>query len=371
MKLAITGQDGFIGFHLYNTIKFKCPDIEVLDFKKEFFDDDNKTDQLLNKVDVIVHLAGLNRLDDQDLLYNKNILLSNKILQSIKRIDFTGKLIFASSIQETLDNAYGRAKKESRELFLKESKKNNFSFTGLIIPNVFGPFCRPNYNSFISTFCYNSISGQENKVIQDNKVQLIYIDKLIEEIVSSIKNQKSSLTKVIDEEIIISVSEVKKIIEEYYSVYFQKGEIPKLNSKFKINLFNTFNHFIPLDSHYPRKYITQGDSRGIFTEVIRSNIKGQYSYSITQPGEVRGNHFHTRKIERFAVISGNAEIELRKIGEEKTIKFNFDGHNPSYIDMPVWHTHNMKNVGQKPLVTLFWINEFYDENDPDTFFEKV
>ncbi len=370
MKLVITGQLGFIGFHLYNSIKFKRPDIEVLDFNKNCFSSASKIDSIFKKVDIIIHLAGINRSDDQDFLYNKNLLLSNKIVESIKRVKFKGKLIFASSSQEKLDNAYGRAKKESRELFFNQSIDNRFSFIGLIIPNVFGPFCKPNYNSFISTFSNNLILGVENEIIKDNSVPLIYIDNLISEIIDSI-DEESNAKKIISEDIKVNVTEVKDILEDYHNIYYKKGEIPNLNSKFKINLFNTFNHFIQVGDYYPRKYNTISDSRGIFTEVIRSDTRGQYSYSITQPGEVRGNHFHTRKIERFAVISGHAEIKLRKVGDEKITKFIFDGSSPSYIDMPVWYTHNIINIGETPLITLFWINEFYDENDSDTFFEKV
>ena len=370
MKLTITGQDGFIGYHLYNNIKYKRPDIEILDFKKDFFLNDTKIDQILSEVDIVIHLAGINRSDDQDFLYNQNLLLSAKIIESIKRVNFKGKLIFASSTQEDLDNDYGKAKKKSRELFFHESKENQFSFIGLIIPNVYGPFCKPNYNSFVSTFASNSTLGIKNTVIEDKKVPLIYIDNLIKEIINSIKD-KSNSEKQIKEDVKVYVSEVKSLIEDFNKIYFQKGNIPKLDTNFKMNLFNTFNSFVPLNDYYPKKYNSKTDDRGLFAEVIRSNMLGQYSYSITESGEVRGNHFHTRKIERFAVIRGNALIELRKIGTAKKIKFNLDGNTPSYIDMPLWYTHNIRNVGDTPLITLFWINEFYNENDSDTFFEKV
>ena len=370
MKLAITGQNGFIGSHLYNTIKFQYPDLKIIDFENTFFEDEIKIDEVLSNVDSIVHLAGLNRSEDQDYLYNENLLLSNKIIESIKRIGFKGKLIFASSIQEKLDNAYGKVKKISRESFYNESEKLGFSFTGLIIPNVFGPFCKPNYNSFISTFCNNLIQGKENMVIQDKKVPLIYIDSLIKEIIHSMK-EKPNFKKVIKEDIIMQVGAVKEIIDEYNEIYLKNGQIPNLNSDFKTNLFNTFISFIPYEDYFPKKYKIVIDSRGLFSEVIKANTLGQYSYSITQPGEVRGDHFHTRKIERFAVIHGNALIKLRKIGSEKKIEYNLDGDNPSYVDMPLWYTHNIKNIGKTPLITLFWINELYNEDDSDTFFEKV
>ena len=178
MKVLITGSEGFIGYHLYNSIKYKFQDLTLLNFKKEYFEDESIIDKLINDADVLIHLSGVNRSDDQKFLYDQNLLLTKKVIESINRV-IPRKLIFASSTQEDIDTAYGNAKKDSRILFLDESNKNNFKFIGLIIPNVFGPFCRPNYNSFISTFCYNSILGKTNKIIEDNQVNLIYIDNLI------------------------------------------------------------------------------------------------------------------------------------------------------------------------------------------------
>jgi len=370
LKIAITGSEGFIGSHLSNTIKYKHKDIELISFRKSFFNKTSSLDKVINEIDVLVHLAGINRHDDQEYLYNQNIDLSKRIIESIKRTNFSGKLIFASSTQEKLDTAYGKAKKKSREMFNKEAKNIGFVFSGLIIPNVFGPFCKPNYNSFISTFCNNIIINKKNIIKENNKIPLVYINNVIAIIINNIYN-KSPLKQVLKEDVLISVSDVKRLIEYYYSIYFKKGIIPNFKSKFQLNLFNTFNSFIVIDKHYPKELDQKSDIRGIFSEVIKSNMLGQYSYSITNPGEVRGNHFHTRKIERFTVISGNALIELRKIGTTKKISFKIKGDRSSYVDMPIWYTHNIKNIGKTPLITLFWINEFYDENDSDTFFEKV
>ena len=370
MKVVITGQEGFIGYHLFNSIKFKNKNLSLINFHKEYFDNDKKLDEIFNSANVIVHLAGLNRADDQKFLYNENLSLSKKILNSLHRINFSGKLIFASSTQENQSNSYARSKRESRLLFEIESKKNGFDFIGLIIPNVFGPFSRPNHNSFISTFCNNILLNKKNTIIKDNKIKLIYIDKLIKEILDSIVNDKK--TKIIvKEDLGISVSEVKNIIQRFYDSYIINETIPELNSDFEINLFNTFVSAIKYEDIFPKKIDLKTDSRGIFSEVIRSINQGQYSYSITNIGQTRGNHFHTRKLERFLVISGSAKIELRKIGTNDIISFDIDGDEPAYVDMMPWYTHNLTNTGKTPLITLFWINEFYNESDSDTFFEKV
>lgn len=370
MKVTITGQDGFIGFHLYNSIKYKYPKIDLIDFRKDYFKDSTKIDRIFKKTDIIIHLAGINRHDDEKYLFDQNILLGQKIIDSLIRVNFKGKLIFASSIQENDETLYGKAKKLSREMFFKESVKRGYKFIALIMPNVFGPFCKPNYNSFISTFCQNLIKGEKNNIIDDKGVPLIYVDNLIQKIISSFKTSVSD-NIIIKEDLIIEVSKVKTILEYFNNNYFQNGTIPYLDSNFKKNLFLTYLSYIPLGNYFPREINNLNDSRGSFSEVIRSNVSGQYSYSITKPNKKRGDHFHTRKIERFIVIAGNANVELRMVGSSKKHIFKLNGLSPSYIDMPIWFTHNITNTGNTPLITLFWINEFFKESDPDTYSEKV
>ena len=154
-------------------------------------------------------------------------------------------------------------------------------------------------------------------------------------------------------------------------VYFDKGEFPKFNNDFELNLFNTFRSFIDLEKHYPVKYKQHKDSRGSFVEIFRSQGPGQGSFSTTEPGVVRGNHFHTRKVERFSVVKGKALIQLRRIGTDITLNFYLEGDEPAYVDMPIWYTHNIKNIGEDILYTNFWINEPYNPDDPDTYFVEV
>ena len=153
--------------------------------------------------------------------------------------------------------------------------------------------------------------------------------------------------------------------------YLEKGEFPELKTSFDLNLFNTFRSYIDLKDYYPKKHILHSDKRGFFSELSRSGSKGQSSFSTTKPQITRGNHFHTRKIERFSVIKGKARIQLRKYLTDEIISFELDGENPSFVDMPVWYTHNITNIGEDELLTFFWINEPYDENDPDTYMENV
>ena len=370
MRIIITGQEGFIGYHLFNSLKYRYPELKLIDFKRTFFEDENLIDKAFNKSDIIIHLAGVNRSEDQDYLYSENTSLGQRIINSLKRINFKGKLIFASSTQEELKNNYGKAKKTTRKLFYSESVNCGFDFIGLIIPNVYGPFCRPNYNSFISTFCKNLINGNKNRIIEDKQIPLIYVGNLIDEIISSF-NSRSNPKKIINEDTNIKVSEVNKILEDFNNNYYSNGIIPNLDTEFKKNLFITYTSYITIETFFPKKLQIFSDNRGLFGEVIRSGVSGQTSFSVTNPKQLRGQHFHMKKIERFTVISGEATIEIRKVGAKSKKTFKLSAKQPSYIDMIPWHTHNIKNTGSAPLITLFWINEFFNENEPDTYSEKV
>jgi UDP-2-acetamido-2,6-beta-L-arabino-hexul-4-ose reductase len=161
------------------------------------------------------------------------------------------------------------------------------------------------------------------------------------------------------------------LLNNYKSLYFKKGILPDLNAPFERDLFNTFVSYINIENHFPVKLKQGNDERGSFVEIIRLNTGGQVSFSTTRSGFTRGNHFHTRKSERFAVIKGKALIQLRRIGTEKVLNFELNDNEPAYVDMPIWYTHNITNIGGDDLYTIFWINEFYNPDDPDTYFEKV
>ncbi|HRB80485.1 MAG TPA: epimerase, partial [Niabella sp.] len=162
------------------------------------------------------------------------------------------------------------------------------------------------------------------------------------------------------------------MLRYFEASYLNEGTIPLLGgNKFDLNLLNTFRSYINPETYFPQKYISHADDRGVFVELIRNYNGGQVSFSTTLPGKIRGNHFHTRKIERFMVIKGIAQVQLRKIGTNEIIQLELSGAQPAYVDIPVWCTHNLINIGIEPLITVFWISELYNPNDPDTFFELV
>ena len=365
MKVGITGINGFIGWHLCQYLMLM--DIEIIPFDRGYFDNYQKLKEFTERCDVIFHLAAINRHEDEEYLYQTNVDILNKLLEN------TGlnkpKIYFTSSIQEERDNAFGRSKLECWNLLNKWGKTNDVTVGSFVVPNVFGPFGKPNYNSFIATFCHLLANGQSPTVSHDSEIGLIHVHDLVKEFWNCILNNASGRI-VINSHYKYKVSEVLDKLEGYREQYLVSGEFPDLNNKFDKQLFNMYRTYIPYD-HYPVSLKKNIDNRGCFVEVVRANTTGQFSFSTTVSGITRGNHFHTRKAERFTVISGKAKIELRKVGSKDVIEYLLDGDSPSYVDMPIWYTHNITNVGNSDLLTLFWINEPYDPDNSDTYFLDV
>ena len=164
---------------------------------------------------------------------------------------------------------------------------------------------------------------------------------------------------------------IRSYYDQYSDQYLKQGIIPETSTALEYNLFNTFMNYNELKTYYPINYSLHSDERGGFVELLKSRRGGQFSFSTTKSGVTRGNHYHTRKIERFSVIKGKAIIRLRRVGTVEVIEYNLDGKEPSYVDIPIWYTHNITNCGDDELLTVFWINEFYNPEDPDTYYEKV
>lgn len=370
-RIGITGQAGFIGTHLFNYLGLFKEEFERVPFRDEYFDNPETLNAFVASCDVIVHLAALNRHNDPEVIYATNVLLVRKLIDACQSARSRPHILFASTTQEEKDNAYGRSKQEGRELLTAWTKENNALFTGLIIPNVFGPFGHPYYNSVIATFSHQLTHGETPKIEVNGNIKLIYVGELVNIMARIIREKINNHEYRVAHTKEIYVSEILEFLEGYKANYFDRGIIPALSEAFEINLFNTFRSFIDLETYYPFRLTPHNDPRGTFVEVIKLGVGGQVSFSTTKPGITRGNHYHTRKIERFAVIKGNARIQLRRIGSEKTVNFDLNGDKPSYVDMPVWYTHNITNTGSHDLYTLFWINEFYDPADADTYFETV
>ncbi|HON19151.1 MAG TPA: NAD-dependent epimerase/dehydratase family protein [Salinivirgaceae bacterium] len=381
IKIGITGQRGFIGTHLTNHLNHYPKQFQIVPFEDRYFENYSQLCDWVRQCRVIVHLAGVNRHTDAETLYRENLDLTQKLIDACEQTESKPYILFSSSIQEERNNHYGNAKREARCRLESWASKNNAQFSGLIIPNVFGPFGRPFYNSVVATFCYQLTHNQTPSIDSDNQLKLIYVGNLAKQIIQLIQTKCSENGKIISEpfaetktiphDATISVTELLKILQNYKHSYLDKGNIPSLENPFERDLFNTLVCYRELSTLKAIPLTLHNDSRGDYAEIVRFGSSGQVSFSTTNPGITRGNHYHTRKFERFAIIRGSARIQLRQIGTDKIHEIELHGNHPSYVDIPIWHTHNITNIGTDTLLTIFWINEHFNPDNSDTFFENV
>lgn len=367
VKIAITGGEGFLGTHMRYFLYERKDQFEVVLIDKGDFDTETGLINKLDGVNTVLHFAGLNR-GEEDEIYKTNVGLTQKILDACGALKDKPKVIFISSTHNTRDTAYGRSKKDSEKMISEWGIKNNTLSTSVVSTNIFGEFGKPNYNSFVSTFCHNIVSGLESEVNKEAVVSLVYVRDVCQFFYDLISKGNWESTYNISGESIKIADVYNKLLT--FKAEYLSGMIPKIDNKFDLNLFNTFRSYL-YPKYFPISLDLKTDNRGSFVEVIKEKSGGQSSFSTTHPGITRGNHYHTRKIERFCVLSGEASIKLRKIFTNEIIEYKVSGDKPVYVDMPTFYTHSIENIGNTELLTMFWINEFYDPNDPDTFMENV
>lgn len=369
LKVGITGMAGFVGSHLRDGLKQRC-DFEILPFEDNYYQNSKAFIDFAKNADVIVHLAGVNR-DLPEVVYQKNIELMEKLLEFIDAAGTRPYILFSSSTQIEKDNEYGRAKKRAMELLQDWTEKKNASAVSMIVPNVFGDGGRPFYNSVVATFCYQITHNEQPTIIQDSKISMIYVNDLVDEICNLIKNRKDGhCIQIIKPRVEIKVSEMLAMLNKFKDFYYNTGMVPEIRSDFERDLYGIFITYMNT-SDWQRMLKLNTDNRGSFVEVFKFEKSGQVSFSTTKPGISRGNHYHIRKNEKFCVLSGQASIKLRRIGTDKVIEYKVSGDQPSWVEMPIYYTHNITNIGDSELVTLFWINEQFNPTDPDTFYEEV
>ena len=285
IKVGITGQSGFIGTHLFNTLGLYPDTFKRILFKDDFFSDEFVLCDFVSKCDVIIHLAALNRHNDPGEIYSTNIRLVKQIISACDRTNSKPHILFSSSTQEERDNPYGKSKREGRTLFEKWATRTGSQFTGFIIPNVYGPFGNPYYNSVIATFCHQLTHNELPKIDVDAEIKLIYVGELVLEIIRCIKTKYLSKKEKGCVDIVklphtakITVTELLEVLTYYRNNYFSKGEIPSLDDPFRRNLFITFITYIDHSTFFPFRLKVNNDNRGSFVETIKLNSGGQISF---------------------------------------------------------------------------------------------
>lgn len=368
--IGITGPNGFVGSHLVRCLG-RRDGIRVLPVPREAFLSVNQLAGLVGLCEVIVHLAGMNRGEDE-LIYATNIVLAKQLVAAAEKSGRGLHIVFASSTQRELNNVYGRSKREAEDMFsLWAQRSGQRRVTNLVIPNAFGPGCRPFYNSVVATFCHQLSHGEEPQILHNKSIELIWINDLISSIDKAISDEQVVCrTRRLSGSATLLVSELLEKLRKFQASHDSHDTVPDITDKFDANLYVTYLSHLELEQHCHRPHVHQ-DDRGELFEIIRMAGGGQVFFSTTKPGVIRGNHFHTRKIEWFCVLKGEAAIRLRRIGDTDVREFRVSGNTPQFISIPVLHTHQIENVGDDDLLTMFWCNEIFEPEDADTYFEKV
>lgn len=365
MQIGITGANGFLGFHVraffYAKTKYK---IKLA--THETFADDSALDGFIKDLDVVIHLAGVNRGDDRTV-EAENVQIAELLIASLERVKLTPLVLFANSTHIERCSAYGRGKFKASDKLSAWAQTCGAVFVDMILPNIFGEFGRPYYNSAVSTFCFQLANSEPQTIHEDAEIELIHAQTVAHKMLDLIQDNLSQKVRV--RGIRLKVSSLLSQLKFVYSSYVQQI-IPELPDSFNIQLFNTLRSYM-YPSNYPVHLLLKTDARGSLFEAVKSKNQGQTFISTSKIGVVRGEHYHTKKVERFLVLSGKAEIKLRKLFSANIDTFFVDGYEPCYLDIPTFYTHQIKNIGNTDLVTLFWSNDLFDPNAPDTYTEKV
>lgn len=368
MKVLVTGSKGFIAKNLISVLK-ESDNYEVIEIDRE-----NTTEDLnsaLDEAEFIFHLAGINRPKDENEFFKGNSELTKNIVDYLKNNNKNTPIVITSSIQAELDNAYGRSKKIAEDYLENYSKECSAKVTIYRLPNVFGKWCRPNYNSAVATFCYNIARDIEIWISDKNiELNLVYIDDVVRCLINETRKiEKIFLFKEVD---IIYKKTLGYIVDSIKSFKQIRNTsvLPNFSDEFLKVLYSTYLSYLP-ENEFSYNLNKNIDNRGWLAEIVKSKEFGQIFVSKTKPGITRGNHYHHTKVEKFIVVQGKAEIKFRNINNNEVISYIVEGEDLKVIDIPVGYTHSITNIGEDDVITLFWANEIFNKEKPDTFWLKV
>lgn len=369
-RVLITGAHGMIGFHLRCRLHV-TDGIEVLPVGRAEFDDADTLSRLVGEADAVVHLAGLNRGPDQEI-EEGNPRLAEALIRALRHSGAAPSLFYSSSTHAERDTPYGRSKRLAGERLRAWAESAGAAYRELVLPHVFGETGRPHYNSVVHTFCHQ-LAGDEAPSVADpsGRLELLHAGDLAQRLAELLR---PGAVRGIEQLRVpgrpMTVGELAELLGRQHEEYFVRREIPELTDRLELALFNCLRG-AAFPQRYPVALDLHEDPRGSLFEAVRARRTGQTFFSTTRPGITRGNHFHFSKVERFLVVGGRGRIRLRRLFDDAVQVFEVDGARPSYVDMPTLHTHEITNVGDGELLTLFWAHEFFDPERPDTHAEAV
>ena len=368
--VLITGSDGFIGKNLKVALGRKSNTV-VLEYKSTSSEEELKKG--LSKADIIYHLAGINRTNNNEDFINVNLKLTKKICDYLIKLDKKPIIVFTSSAQATLDNPYGQSKLMAEKVLKNFSSNVTSSLFIYRLPGVFGKWCKPDYNSVVATFCSN-IARSLPITISDfeKEIKLVYIDDVVKAFlnVMDIKNLQTKkdyfTVKPVE---IISLDSLSKLIYSFRDSRIN-NTVPDISSHFNHALYATYISYLPTHS-FAYNLTKYEDPRGELSELLKSPNMGQIFVSRTRPGYKRGEHYHDTKVEKFIVLDGDAKIQFRHILKNDIIDYVVSGNQFRVVDIPPGYTHSIKNIGKTDLIVLFWADEVFNPNRPDTISLEV
>ena len=362
-RVALTGGRGFLGQHVRAALQEQGAAVSLIPLGEGY--DPEQARAAVSGADRVLHLAGVNRGTDAEVT-DGNALFADQLIHALDSADEApSAVVFADSIQAANDSPYGIAKRRAGVSLDAAASARGIGFEDVRLPNLYGERGRPFYNSVVATFCHLIAEGGAPEVHEDRELTLLHAQDAADVLIGAIPvAQMGSLTHQ------QSVSQIKDLILEQAAVY-REGEFPDLSSSLRRDMFNTYRSFT-FPASAPIAITRHADQRGSFFEIVRSHGgTGQTSFSTTEPGVSRGDHYHRRKVERFTVLSGEAEISLRHLFEDTVHTFHISGDAPCSVDMPTLYAHNITNVGGSTLYTAFWTNDIFDPTHPDTIPEAV
>lgn len=380
MNILITGAKGFIGKNLVaclNNIKDGKDKTFPLSTDLNIYEYDIDTapallDEYCRTADFVFNLAGVNRPKDQSEFMTGNFGFASTLLDSLKKHNNKCPVMLSSSIQASLDNPYGKSKKAGEDLFFQYAKETGAPVLVYRFPNVFGKWCKPNYNSAVATFCHN-IANDLPIMVNDRSVvmTLVYIDDVVTELIRALMGDENRIRDYCEVPVVHTIT-LGEIVDLIYSFKASREarSIPDMSDAFTKKLYATYLSYLPANQFsYPLNMNI--DARGSFTEIIRTPDRGQFSVNISKPGITKGNHWHNTKNEKFLVVSGRGVIRFRRVDSDKVLEYYVSGEKLEVVDIPTGYTHNIENLGEFDLVTFMWASEPFDPEKPDTYFEKV
>lgn len=369
MNILVTGAKGFVGKNLVAELRNQGYE-NILEYSRA--DDVSVLEDYAKQCDFVFHLAGVNRPQNTEEFLEGNFGFTETLLGLLKKNNNPSPIVFSSSIQAENDNPYGESKRAGEEAVINYGKEMDTEVFIYRLPNLFGKWSKPNYNTVVATFCHNIARDIDIRIDNPNAVlHLSYVDDVLKEFLKALKGNPTIENDICKVPVVYSITlgELATTINSFKESR-EDIHIPDMSNELVKKLYSTYLSFLPEDK-FDYDIKMNVDERGSFTELFRTPERGQVSINVSKPGITKGNHWHHTKNEKFLVVSGEGLIRFRKYDDDKVIEYRVNGDKLKVVDIPPGYTHSIVNIGEKDLVTVMWVNECFNPDEPDTYYLEV